>query len=858
MIQGTVPAPPASKVGKIRRKSLLRSPASRIFVLALLLAAAVALPATGAYAQPAATLRIHVIDAQQLPVPGALCVLTTSGEPAAVPLGTATTPADGVASLQAAPGAYWLRVAIDGFTPYSAAVELRPGAVLDVIAALAPAMSERVTVSAADPVDAPAAGATRPAATLRRSILSRLPISLADLTDALPLVPGVIRSATGEITMNGASEEQNAFLVNGLSATDPSTGGFRLALPVDAVEAAQVFLHPYAAEYGQFTGGLTHVETRSGGDHWHAELNDFLPDLRFVHGRIVGIAEDSPHLNVNGPLKRNRIFLMQSAAYTIAKRPVRGLEFPENETKTEAASSFTQVDATLSSRHSVTATFGYFPARHDYVGLDVFRPQSASPSAAQRDLVTTVHDRLQIGGALLSSSVAFDRFATRVWPQGSNDAQLTPFGETGNYFARQDRRATRSEILEVLTLPSLRRAGVHDLKFGIDAKLKGESLVYSARPVNILRADGTIVRRIDFAAAPRIQAHNDEYVGFVQDRWAIAPAISVDLGLRYEDQRIADATLLAPRAAVVWAPGNGSTIVRGGAGVFYGTLPLNLRAFGQYPSRTVTQFARDGSITGQVRLTNLLLGLDNPNVAAAGDAGEQRAVVPQTFTWNAQVERTVAPWLTVRANATSSHTVHRFVIDRELDAQHNGYLVLRSSGAADYRSLELTTRVGPAAHAITLAYTRSRAMGNLNDFASIYGDFASPVIYPDEYAHTATDVPHRFIAWGAVTLPHRISVAPVFELRSGFPYTIVNENQSLAGPRNDDARRFPRFLALDLEISKDLQVTSRYGVRLSLRGFNVTNHFNPRDVRANTADPAFGTFLASYRRYFTGGFDILF
>jgi hypothetical protein len=53
-------------------------------------------------------------------------------------------------------------------------------------------------------------------------------------------------------------------------------------------------------------------------------------------------------------------------------------------------------------------------------------------------------------------------------------------------------------------------------------------------------------------------------------------------------------------------------------------------------------------------------------------------------------------------------------------------------------------------------------------------------------------------------------------------------------------------------------VTKKYGVRLSLRGFNLMNHFNPRDVHANTADPQFGKFFASYRRYFTGGFDILF
>ena len=61
-----------------------------------------------------------------------------------------------------------------------------------------------------------------------------------------------------------------------------------------------------------------------------------------------------------------------------------------------------------------------------------------------------------------------------------------------------------------------------------------------------------------------------------------------------------------------------------------------------------------------------------------------------------------------------------------------------------------------------------------------------------------------------------------------------------------------------MEVARKFQVTQKYAIRLSLRGFNLTNHCNPRDVRANVDDPAFGRFLASYRRYFAGGFDVVF
>jgi hypothetical protein len=109
-----------------------------------------------------------------------------------------------------------------------------------------------------------------------------------------------------------------------------------------------------------------------------------------------------------------------------------------------------------------------------------------------------------------------------------------------------------------------------------------------------------------------------------------------------------------------------------------------------------------------------------------------------------------------------------------------------------------------------------------------------------------------------VSLPLRISIAPIIEARSGFPFSVRDAEQNFVGVRNSSQTRFPPFFAIDMEIAKEFQVTKKYGLRLSLQVFNVTDHFNPRNVRANTADPGFRQFSSSYGRYFTGGFDILF
>jgi hypothetical protein len=807
-------------------------------------------------------LRVTVIDGQQYPVPGASCVLIAPSREA---VASAVTDGHGVVLFETVgPGPYTVRVALDGFDPFIRAdLRVPAGTVVDVGAVLVPAaVAQNVVVTGLGRFDTSvAAGSAVPTGSISRRVLQRLPLAIASVQEALPLVPGVLRSATGELSFNGNGEQQSGLRVNGMNAVDPATGGFRLSLPLDAVEAVQVFLHPYIAEYGQFTGGLTRVDTRGGGEQWHFELNDFLPDLRFVRGKVVGIAEDSPHLNLSGPLFSKRLFLSQSASYTIAKRPVRGLEFPNNETRKEGQSYFTQLDFSLHPGHAQTVTVGYAPEQRDFVGLDVFRPQPTTPSTSQRDLVLTARDNSQVLGGFLTSAVSLSRFDTRVWSQGPEELTLTPTVEAGNYFATQERRSSRVEVFAVYALPTKHwLTGSHDVKFGVDLNNNRSRLDYSARPVNIVREDGTLAYRIEFDPGRTILASNHEYVAFAQDRWTVREGLALDVGVRFEDQQLADATLIAPRAGFAWSPfADGRTVVRGGVGVFFDKVPLNIRSFARYPWRTVTRFDTDGtSVLERIRYRNVLVDAVEATTFDPRLAADQTEFVPHNMTWNVQMDRTVAPWLAVRANVVSSRTDNLYVVNPTISPAGRNVIVLSSTGVSTYRALEVTSRVGSTAHPLNVSYTRSHARGDLNEFSTIFGDVATPVVRPNAFSQLPTDAPNRLLAWGSIALPRRVTLAPVFEIRTGFPYAVRDAEQNFVGVRNSDLTRFPRFIALDLEVAKEVRITGKYFVRPSLRGFNLTNHFNPRDVHANLADPAFGGFLASYRRYFAGGFDIVF
>lgn len=808
-----------------------------------------------------------VTDSQQRPLPGALCSLSHTNEQTTV--ATATTDEQGAATFNSlSPGGYTLRIEkkdFESLTRTDILVKENFSSELSVMLSVAQ-VKESVTVSMPDEAltTSVEAGASAPTGNLKREELRLLPLGNARVDEALPLVPGVVRSSTGEISIKGATEQQSALIINGANASDPATGNFRLNLPLDSVEAVQVFQHPYTAEYGQFIGGVTRIGTRRGDDRWHYELNDFLPDLRIKSGKIVGVAEDEPRLNFNGPLIADRLYLSQSLSYAIIKNPVRGLSFPFNETKTERQSYFTQLDLTLNSRHTQTFTFGYFPERDQFIGLDFFRPQPVTPNYRQRDFSFTARDNYALNDGLLETVVAFKRFDAKVWGQGTQDQTLTPTVEEGNYFATQDRRSGRFELLEIYTLPSLKFLNsTHEIKVGLNFNRVSDHLLFDARPVNIVREDGTLAERITFDLRPdqRIPASNREYSGFAQDRWLVRHNLSFDLGLRYENQSIASEKNLAPRVGFAWSPfADGQTVVRGGIGYFYDKVPLNIRGFRRYPSRFVTRYAADGqTIIDQHAFTNVLVSTTPVAPLDFRHSDRNAGFVPQNLTWNVQLDQTITSWLMLRANYTDSTTSHIYIVNPELDFNGRSAIVLRSAGHADYRALELTARVvAPNKNTFYISYVHSHARGDLNDFNSYFGDFGAPIVRQNQFSNLPFDTPNRLLAWGTFALPRHITLAPIFEARSGFPYSVRDSEQNFVGLRNADERRFPRFVALDVEVAKKFQVTKKYGVNLSLRVYNVTNHFNPRDVRANMADPHFGEFFASYHRYMTGGFDIIY
>ena len=728
---------------------------------------------------------------------------------------------------------------------------------IDVILSHIDLSKQEVTVQgkSSDPVTEPSSVPS----TLAPAQAAQTPTRPPTLTDALPLVPGVVRATDGSIGIAGYAENHSTLLINSVDVSDPSTGGFGLSVPIDTVETINVTEMPYLAQYGKFIAGVVAAETRRGGDKWSFSLNDPLPEFRIRSGHLVGVKDMSPRLNFGGPVIPNRLFVSEGSEYLLHKQPVRTLPFPANETRFKAINSFAQLDAVLTPSHTLTASLHYSPHSLQYAGLDFFNPQPVTPNADFGESTATLIDRVSLGGGVLQSTMANTRVTTAIEPQGVAEMLLSPLGNGGNYFSQQSRHATRFAWIENWTPHTRHFAGDHILQLGSVLSYSEDEGQLRARPVLIEDAAGYTLQRIDFIGGQPFALSDYAPAVYAQDHWILNTKFALDLGVRFEEQTITFTSRTAPRGGFVWTPGGDKkTVVRGGAGVFYDSVPLGTYAFSDFPEQTVTSFNASGGISGNpihyVNLTQQAARSRFPLVDRELRSGN---FAPYSAAWHLELQHEVSRVLMVRVKYLQSGAHDLLVLQPGL-VQQQSALVLGSSGAARTRQYEFTAKIGVnPQRQFFFSYVRQHARGDVNDAGSYTGNFPFPVVHQNRIASLPNEIPNRFLLWGTYALSRKIQLNPQIELRNGFPFQPVNVLQQNVATWVGTQPRFPRYFSFDLLMSKDFQVTKKHAVRISIPMTNLTNHFNPLETHNNIADPHYGEFFGNYPRRILLDFDFL-
>ena len=790
-------------------------------------------------------------QSQAEPVPGAPVTLTSSsmGRPLAV-----TTDAQGRYQFKdLSPGTYAIQARLQGFQPFAETVVLRDGEtkIQDVGLELEKVV-EKIEVH-----DQAAALPTETAdssATVASPQFSTLPLAEQKFKAALPLVPGVVRTHDGQLNFKGAPENQGMLLVDSGQTVDPVTGNFSIPIPLDAIQTMTVDKAPYSAEYGGFSGGLTAIETKPPSNSWNYGLMDFIPGLRGKSDHIVGISDFTPRFYVGGPLIKDKLNFFEAITYDVNKHPIRGLPWPNDETRRQGFNTLTGFQAVLSPQHLLSVSVNGFSSRTRYADISALVPQPASADDGLRGGSVGANDSYQFtSGALLGTMFRYTRFDSNAHGQGPEDMLITPEGWGGNFFDTWTRTSNQYQFGPLYQSPYKEWYGRHQLKAGVNVTHRSYLGTDYSHPIELLQQDGSPAEQIGFQGDNRLHARDTEVSEFVQDHWELNDRLALDLGGRLSSQSIGRSAAFAPRAAFVWAPSaDRKTIIRAGAGVFYDRVPLLAADFLDYPTRVTSFYNPAGVLTDSVTLQNAYVAMEPGRGLVPVSSLETS---PRNTTWNVEVDREIRRNAVIRTSYLYSRTQNLYVLT-PLAATSGvpALLAMTDTGGSHYHEFEETFHYKPGERSdLNVSYIRSRARGDLNTVSSLFVPFEDPVIRPNTFGNLAQDVPNRVVGWGILSLPWNITLSPVVDVHTGLPYSDIDTFQNYIGVPN--AQRFPEFFSLDLKVYREFEIhlpffgkakTKR--IRFGLYSINLTNHSNPLAVYNNVTSPVFGHFVGFQHR----------
>lgn len=656
----------------------------------------------------------------------------------------------------------------------------------------------------------------------------------------LPMIPGVVRGPDGHINMKGARNTQSGALVNSANVTDPATGSAAINLPIDVVSSVQVISNPYDPQYGKLTGAVSTVETKTSDyERYHFTIQNIVPRLRDRDGSIVGIGAATPRVTFTGPILKDRAAFTQSFEYRFLRTPVNSLPPLQRDQKLEGFNSYTQLDLIVSSKQTATVSMAIYPQKLGYMGLNTFTPQPSTADFHQRGYQLDAQDRYFTGSdSALVSQINYKTYDTDVTTHNNEPYELLIDTTEGGFFNRQSRRTSRFEWQESYQFAPHKFLGTHQSKAGVDYAHSSFNGTETFLPVTLIGSSGLAIERINFTHSTSFGINQNEMASYVADRWSPSNRLTFDFGMRLDVDSVTSSAHLAPRGDVVLAlTSDDKTLLKTGAGIFYDRVPLMLPVFKEMPDRTVSMLDSAGQATSSTPYVNRIMGkLQNP----------------RSTSWNAELERRITQSLTVRVGYEQRNTARNFVVSSITGIQ-SGAIALSNVGSDSYREFQVGGRYTHPRFTLNGSYVHSRAYGNLNDPFLFFGNYPQAVIQPDARGRLGFDAPNRFLFWGDITGPWKLTFSPVYDTHTGFPYSVQDDYRDYIGPRNTD--RFPRFSSLDLQVTRPLALhlgERRIRARVGFAAFNALNHFNPRDVQTVINSSNFGGLYNDAWREFRG------
>ena len=682
-------------------------------------------------------------------------------------------------------------------------------------------------------------------------------------------------------------------------------------ISLTAVQEFKVLTNQYSAEYGGTTAGIISTTTKSGTDIWHGEAFTFLRPSG-IQARPVVSSLRIPNENwqfggaLSGPILKNKLSFFANyermrqnrGAFIQAPTPAIFIgHFRDN-------LALVRTDYRLSDTHnfSLRLNGNYNTNDNSNDAVSGFNQASTARRSYGQNSTGQFTDRKTWGTVM--NEIRFSYINTV--PSGSrplNQAATTIIRPNYSTEGTSSFSYTRTQNYQLADQLAW-QWGKHELRFGGDFKRQKVvddsfslfgTYTFAAgapqpneKPVQYSQVFGRTLFRYGQTAIS----------GFAQDNWRMLSRLTLNLGLRYETQSLtAERNNFAPRIGFAWdVKGDGSTVIRGGGGVFYD----------QYYMYITRRFLYQGpfSYTATVTLKPTDAGFPtSPNSLSTAPGSisnarrdiylaPERILNPYSTQFSFGLQQKLFAGLALTIDGITQHSVRQM---RAVDLNapkpftRTAAGMIRSGAAAD-ATRPFTSYLGVPIKNVVLVENSGTSnydaldVGLVKSFSRRF-QFEGHYLYSNAttdsmfFGEPNTGVPndwngnlklehapsdfhqrHRFVGHGLIEMPWKTQASFVMTLASGLPVdprTGVDNNGDsnlVDRPFNPasgaifarNSFRTPKQFSLDLSLAKRIMVSENLKLELRAEGFNLTNHSNLIKVNATYGNASNGQPLASF------------